>query len=122
MPLARNRETFVPLAHPPGHGQVDFDEAVGMNGGVRQKIHFFCISLPHFDACFVRASPRETTEAFLGGHVSAFAFFGGMPLSRLYDNLKIAFAKICDDGKREPTRAFEELWFREYRLISQIVT
>lgn len=21
---ARNRETFVPLAHPPGHGQVDF--------------------------------------------------------------------------------------------------
>jgi len=40
---ARGRETFVPLAHPPGHGQVDFGEAVGVIGGVRQKIHFFCL-------------------------------------------------------------------------------
>ena len=107
--LARNRETFVPLAHPPGHGQVDFGEAVGVIGGVRQKIHFFCMSLPQSDACFVKAYPRETTEAFLDGHVSAFAFFGGVPLSLLYDNLKIAVAKICGDGKREPTRAFTEL-------------
>jgi transposase len=107
--LARNRETFVPLAHPPGHGQVDFGEAVGVIGGVRQKIHFFCMSLPQSDACFVKAYPHETTEAFLDGHVSAFAFFGGVPLSLLYDNLKIAVAKICGDGKREPTRAFTEL-------------
>ena len=36
---ARGHETFVPLAHPPGHAQVDFGEAVGVIGGVRQKIH-----------------------------------------------------------------------------------
>ena len=103
------REVFVPLAHPPGHAQVDFGEAVGVIGGVRQKIHFFCLDLPQSDACFVKAYPRETTEAFLDGHVSAFAFFGGVPLSILYDNLKIAVAKICGDGKRERTRAFTEL-------------
>jgi hypothetical protein len=57
----------------------------------------------------VKAYPHETTEAFLDGHVSAFAFFGGVPLSLLYDNLKIAVARICGDGKREPTRAFTEL-------------
>ena len=118
---ARGRETFVPLAHPPGspcacawgglpgHGQVDFGEAVAVIGGVRQKIHFFCMHLPQSDACFVKANPRETTEAFQGGHVSAFAFFGGVPLSLLYDNLKIAVARICGDGKRERTRAFTEL-------------
>jgi transposase len=106
---ARGRETFVPLAHPPGHGQVDFGEAVGVIGGVRQKLHFFCLDLPQSDACFVKAYPRETTEAFLDGHVSAFAFFGGVPLSLLYDNLKLAVAKICGDGKRERTRAFTEL-------------
>lgn len=106
---ARGRETFVPLAHPPGHAQVDFGEAVGVIGGVRQKIHFFCMDLPQSDACFVKAYPAETTEAFLDGHVSAFAFFGGVPLSILYDNLKIAVAKICGDGKRERTRAFTEL-------------
>src|SRR5487761_1141868 len=106
---ARGRETFVPLAHPPGHAQVDFGEAVGVIGGVRQKIHFFCLDLPQSDACFVKAYPAETTEAFLDGHVSAFEFFGGVPLSILYDNLKIAVAKICGDGKRERTRAFTEL-------------
>ncbi|MDQ2761982.1 MAG: IS21 family transposase [Pseudomonadota bacterium] len=106
---ARSRETFVPLAHPPGHAQVDFGEAVGVIGGVRQKIHFLCMDLPQSDACFVKAYPRETTEAFLDGHVSAFAFFGGVPLSILYDNTTIAVAKILGDGKRERTRAFTEL-------------
>ncbi len=106
---ARGRETFVPLAHPPGHAQVDFGEAVAIIAGVRQKIHFFCLDLPQSDACFVKAYPRETTEAFLDGHVSSFAFFGGVPLSVLYDNLRIAVAKICGDGKRERTRAFTEL-------------
>ena len=106
---ARGRETFVPLSHPPGHAQVDFGEAIGVIGGVRCKIHFFCMDLPQSDACFVKAYPAETTEAFLDGHVSAFAFFGGVPLSVLYDNTKIAVAKICGDGKRERTRAFTEL-------------
>ena len=106
---ARGRETFVPLAHPPGHAQVDFGEAIAVIGGVRQKIHFFCLDLPQSDACFVKAYPRETTEAFLDGHVSGFGFFGGVPLSVLYDNTKIAVAKICGDGKRERTRAFTEL-------------
>ena len=105
----RLRETFVPLAHPPGHAQVDFGEAVGVIGGTRRKIHFFCLDLPQSDACFVKAYPAETTEAFLDGHVSAFAFFGGVPLSILYDNTRIAVAKICGDGKRERTRAFTEL-------------
>ncbi len=106
---AQGRETFVPLAHPPGHAQVDFGEAVAIVGGVRQKIHYFCMDLPQSDGCFVKAYPRETTEAFLDGHVSAFAFFGGVPLSILYDNTTIAVAKICGDGKRERTRAFTEL-------------
>ena len=65
---ARGRETFVPLAHPPGHAQVDFGEAVAIVGGVRMKVHYFCMDLPQSDACFVKTYPRETTEAFLDGH------------------------------------------------------
>ena len=106
---ARGWEVFVPLSHPPGHAQVDFGEAVAEIGGVRQKAHSFCLDLPQSDACFVKAYPRETTEAFLDGHVSAFAFFGGVPRSILYDNLKLAVAKICGDGRRERTRAFTGL-------------
>jgi transposase len=105
----RAREMFVPLVHPPGHAQVDFGECIGVIGGVRTTLHVFCFDLPQSDACFIKAYPAETTEAFLDGHVSAFTFFGGVPISILYDNLKIAVARILGDGKRQRTRAFTEL-------------
>ena len=105
----RRREMFVPLAHPPGHAQADFGEALAVIGGVERKIHFLVMELPHSDACFLKAYPAETTEAFCDGHVAAFEFFGGVPISILYDNTKIAVACILGDGKRKRTRVFSEL-------------
>ena len=105
----RTQEMFVPLVHPPGHAQADFGEAMGIIGGVERKIHFLAIDLPHSDAIFVVAYPAETTEAFCDGHVKAFQFFGGVPQSILYDNTKIAVARILGDGKRQRTRVFSEL-------------
>src|SRR4051812_37664537 len=106
---ARAQEVFVPLVHPPGHAQVDFGEAVAVIGGVRQAIHLFCLDLPQSDAGFVKAYPAERTEAFLDGHVSAFSFLGGVPRSILYDNTKLAVARILGDGQRKRTRSFAEL-------------
>jgi transposase len=106
---ARAQEMFVPLSHPPGHAQADFGEAVAVIGGVRQAIHFFCLDLPHSDACFVKAYPAERTEAFLDGHNAVFSFLGGVPRSILYDNTKLAVARILGDGTRQRTRAFAEL-------------
>ena len=57
----------------------------------------------------MKAYPAETTEAFLDGHVSAFASLGGVPQSILYDNTKLAVARILGDGRRQRTRAFTEL-------------
>ncbi|MDH3289345.1 MAG: IS21 family transposase [Betaproteobacteria bacterium] len=105
----RTREVFVPLAHPPGHAQVDFGEALGEIGGVVRKLHYFAMALPHSDAFFIKAYPAETTEAFCDGHVEAFAFFGGVPLSMLYDNTTIAVARILGDETRKRTRVFSEL-------------
>jgi len=105
----RQREVFVPLSHRPGHAQVDFGEALGVIGGIERKIHFLVMDLPQSDACFVKAYPGETTEGFCDGHVSAFAFFGGVPQSILYDNTKIAVARILGDGRRKRTRVFGEL-------------
>lgn len=103
------REMFVPLAHPPGHAQADFGEALVVIGGVEQKTHYFCIDLPQSDDCFVIAFPGETTEAFLEGHIQALAYFGGVPQTILYDNTKLAVAQILGDGTRQRTRAFSEL-------------
>ena len=105
----RSQEMFVPLAHPPGHAQADFGEAIGIIGGVERKIHFLALDLPHSDACFVAAYPAESKEAFCDGHVKAFIFFGGVPRSILYDNTKIAVARILGDGKRQRTQVFSEL-------------
>ena len=105
----RQREMFVPLSHPPGHAQADFGEALAIIGGVERKIHFLVMDLPHSDTCFLKAYPAETTEAFCDAHVAAFTFFGGVPVSILYDNTRIAVARILGDGKRKRTRVFSEL-------------
>ena len=105
----RQREMFVPLRHDPGHAQADFGEALAVIGGVERKIHFFAMDLAHSDTGFVQAYPAETTEAFCAGHVAAFDFFGKVPQSILYDNTRIAVARILGDGRRQRTRVFSEL-------------
>ena len=96
----RSREMFVPLVHPAGEAQADFGEAVAVIGGVECKAHYLAMDLPHSDDCFVIACPAETTEAFLEGHVRAFAYFDGVPTRILYDNTKIAVAKILGGNLR----------------------
>jgi transposase len=109
MATLRSREMFVPLVHPAGEAQVDFGEALVVIAGVEQKAHYLVMDLPHSDDCFVTAFPAETTEAFLEGHVRAFAYFGGVPTRILYDNSKIAVARILGGEERQRTRAFSEL-------------
>jgi transposase len=102
----RHKEVFVPLAHIPGDAQADFGEARVVIAGVERKAHFQCFDLPHSDDCFVIAFPAENTEAFLEGHNQAFAYFGGVPRTMLYDNTRIAVKEIAGDGQRKPTEAF----------------
>ena len=77
--------------------------------GVKYRAHFFVMTLPHSDACFVAAYPAATTEAWLDGHNRAFVFFGGVPQSILYDNDKCLVSRILSDGTRQRTRAFSGL-------------
>ena len=105
----RSREMFVPLHHAPGHAQADFGEALVVIGGVEQKAHFFVFDLPHSDACYVRAYPAATAEAWADGHVHAFAFFGRVPLSVLYDNDRCLVARILPDGTRKRAALFSGL-------------
>jgi transposase len=90
---------FVPLSHRPGHAQADFGQADAYIAGKKVRFHYFCMDLPHSDGSFVKAYPAETAEAFCEGHVAAFDFFGGVPLSILYDNtrqrLSDRLAKKC---------------------------
>jgi transposase len=105
----RAREMFVPLSHRPGQAQADFGQADGYIAGKKVRFHYFCVDLPHSDGCFVKAYPAETAEAFCDGHVAAFEFFGGVPQSILYDNTRLAVAKIMKGGQRLRSQMFAEL-------------
>jgi transposase len=105
----RHAEVFIPLAHPPGQAQADFGGAEVTLDGRPTKVALFVMTLPYSDAIFCRAFPRECTEAFLEGHVRAFAFLGGVPRRISYDNLKIAVAKITGSRQRRLTDAFLRL-------------
>jgi transposase len=107
--LLRSREMFIPLTHAPGEAQADFGEALVVTAGLEQKAHYLAMDLPHSDDCFVAAFPAETTEAFLEGHVLAFTYFCAVPTRILYDNTKIAVARILGGDQRQRTRAFSEL-------------
>ncbi len=102
----RSAEVFIPPAHPPGEAQVDFGQAEVTLDGQPATVALFVMTLPYSDAIFVVAFPRECTEAFLEGHVRAFAFFGGVPRRISYDNSRIAVAKILGSRDRMVTEAF----------------
>ncbi len=70
-------------------------------------------------ADYVREARQRTEEKFVPlhhppGHAQvdfgeAIDVIGGVPQSILYDNTKLAVAKICGDGRRERTRSFTGL-------------
>jgi transposase len=102
-------EVFVPLAHPPGEAQVDFGHAEVVIAGGRVTAAFFVMTLPHSDAFFARAFPKECTESFQDGHARAFDYFGGVPTRISYDNSKVAVAAVAGRRGRTPTREFLRL-------------
>ena len=104
-----NQNVFIPLHHPPGEAQVDFGFALICLAGQLRKIAYFVMALSHSDSLFVMTCERECTETFWEGHVRAFQFFGGVPHRIIYDNSRIAVAKIKGAHKREVTDGFSEL-------------
>jgi len=75
-------------------------------GGVERKARFFVLDLPHSDGCYVRAYPAAVSEAWVDGHIHAFAFFGAVPQSIVYDNDRCLVAKILPDGTRKRATLF----------------
>ena len=60
----------MPLSHPPGQAQCDFDEALMVIGRVQQKAHCFVLDLSHSDGCFVKAYLAETRTIAKSGNTA----------------------------------------------------
>ena len=113
----RRPATFLPLEFAPGQdAQVDWGAAQVILAGVQQTVQMFVMHLSYSRRTFVMCFPAQKQEAFLFGHVCAFAHFGGVPHRISYDNLGAAVKPLIEGRVREEQRAF--LAFRSHYLFS----
>ena len=100
-------EVAVPQTHPPGaEAEVDFGEFSARIGGMWIKLWMFVMRLSHSGRAFHVAFTTQAQEAFLQGHVAAFAHFGAVPARIRYDNLKPAVIRVLRGRDRAESERF----------------
>lgn len=101
------REVFLPLAFQPGEmAQVDWAEVWVWLKGVKTKVYLFSMTLNYSGSFYFEAFERQNQESFFQGHTNAFTFFGGIPYTLTYDNLKSAVERILQGRNREENEGF----------------
>jgi transposase len=87
---------FVPQTHEPGaEAEVDFADLWIDLAGVRTKVFLFTLRLSYSGKAVHRVFASQGQEAFLEGHLHAFAVLGGVPVDKIrYDNLKAAVSRV----------------------------
>jgi transposase len=104
---------FVPLEPDCGQeAEVDWGAALAFIGGEKTPVKFFCMRSKFSGKHFVRCYPCERQQAFLDGHLHAFAFFGGIHPVLIYDNLTSAVRKVLRGKGRVEQEEFAK--FRAY--------
>jgi transposase len=112
----RRPAIYLPLAYDAGvDAQADWGEATVKMAGELVVVQLFIIRLCWSRKLFVMAFPTQRQEAFLWGHVQAFAHFGGVPHRISYDNLKTAVNRILQGRQREEQETFTR--FRSHYLF-----
>ena len=100
----------IPLVFQPGlDAQVDFGESYADIGGQRVKLQGFEMRLNYSRKKFIQFFPSTDKEAFLEGHVRAFAYFKGVVTRLSYDNLSAGVAEVGKGKERTLTREFKQL-------------
>src|ERR1700709_1128891 len=112
-------QAYVPLAFAPGEVcQFDWSHEHVELAGVMQTIKVAHFRLTFSRQMFVVAYPRETQEMVFDAHNRAFAFFGGVPLRMVYDNLKAVVETIFTGKERLFNRRFMVL--ANHYLVDQV--
>ncbi|MDR2533120.1 MAG: IS21 family transposase [Oscillospiraceae bacterium] len=99
--LKRYTEGFLPLAHPPGHAQVDFGsfkyyDVLG-NGC---EGHALIVSFPSSNTGWVQVFEAENQECLLTGLKRIFEYIDGVPVRLKCDNMTTAVAQVLKGSDR----------------------
>jgi len=88
MPHIAGEKMFVDYA-----GQTMF--VVDRDTGEAREIQIFVSVLGASDYIFAEATPTQELPFFIGSHVHAFSFYGGVPMITVPDNLRQGVTKAC---------------------------
>jgi transposase len=100
-------KAYVPLSFAPAErGEVDFGHALVRLRGQEMQVSFLAARLRYSGAMFIAAFPTERQDAFLLGQRWAFEFWGGVPKSVVYDNLKPAVLQLLRGHSRHEHQTF----------------
>jgi transposase len=103
-------EVAIVAVHDPGdEAQVDFGLSDVYLAGERTQVAVFELRLSHSGAAVHVAFGSEGQEAFLEGHVTAFARLGGVPARIRYDNARALVARVLRGRNRAETERFTAL-------------
>ena len=95
------RQTFVPLAHAPGHRlEADFGHIHVDYPDGRRQVPVLLTTWSYSQAKFAMAMPTERTEAILAGLVEAMGFFRAVPRELWWDNPTTVAAQIFKGRER----------------------
>ena len=98
---------FIPLLFKPGEAyQFDWSHEDVEIAGKPMRVKVAHMRLCASRAVYVRVYPRETQEMVFDAHARGFAFFGGVPLRGIYDNMKTAVTTVFVGKERVFNRRF----------------
>ena len=105
--MKKYRESFLPLAHPPGNAQVDFGKFKYYDAFERSCDGYaLIVSFPHANTGWVQVFPSENQECLLTGLKRIFYHIGGVPVRVRCDNMTTAVAQILEGTERIVTDGF----------------
>jgi transposase len=105
--MKKYKESFLPLAHPPGSVQVDFGDFKYYDALERNREgHALIVSFPNSNVGWMQVFPAENQECLLTGLKRIFYHIGGVPVRLRCDNMSTAVVQILEGTERVITDGF----------------
>jgi transposase len=110
--MKKHKESFLPLAHPPGSVQVDFGDFKYYDALERPcEGHALIVSFPNSNVGWMQVFPAENQECLLTGLKRIFYHIGGVPTRLRCDNMTTAVVEILEGTERIITDGFYRFMF-----------
>ena len=105
--MKKTKESFLPLAHPPGHAQADFGKFKYYDGlGMEHKGYALIVSFIYSNSGWMQVYPSENQECLLTGLKRIFYHIGCVPIRLRCDNMTTAVAQVLEGTERHMTDGF----------------